>query len=251
MISVLGVAGTFTRETAPRLKELWCIAVGDPCIGRHELQIIRDGTAIELNGGITFGLTDEIERLLKTAPGVHAIILNSPGGRVKEAKNLQKLIGERGLVTYVRSDCASACTIAFMGGVRRYIGQGARLGFHRSTLDGATSQQTDEENDDDRRALIAAGAAAWFANRAYSTPSNSMWWPSVDELSAANVITPLPTVAATAPEPLVTHAKGPRAPAPPPKREGRNFGPPSDENPPSSSLCPPTYRMTARDGCQK
>ena len=33
------------------------------------------------------------------------------------------------------------------------------------------------------------GAAEWFAAHAYSTPANSMWWPTEDELKRANVIT--------------------------------------------------------------
>ena len=38
-------------------------------------------------------------------------------------------------------------------------------------------------------ALIAVGVPAWFADRAYSTPSNSMWWPTSSELTQAGVVT--------------------------------------------------------------
>src|SRR6266446_8755693 len=166
----LGIAGPLIREAVPQLTEIRSIAVGDPGMGKHALHILRNGTELEYAGGITFGATDEVRNLLDADPAIHVIHINSQGGRVAEARKLRDLIRERRLVTYTASACASACTIAFMGGIQRYVAPGAKLGFHRGSFPGLTDQQLDDDDDIDRQSLIAAGVPAWFANRAYSTP---------------------------------------------------------------------------------
>jgi hypothetical protein len=117
----LGFAWTVSQEDLPKLKEFWCIAAGDPCIGTHALHVLRGGTELELVGGIKAGLTKEVMKLLGANPKIQVIRLEGPGGRIGEAHELRKLIDERGLITYVGSICASACTIAFLGGSQRYL----------------------------------------------------------------------------------------------------------------------------------
>jgi hypothetical protein len=186
----LGCGGTLTREAVPQLTLLaedWSIVFGDPGVGEHAVHILANGTEIEFVGGITFGVTDEVKKLLDAAPNVRAIHLNSPGGRIGEAHKLRRLIAERGLATYVGSTCASACTIAFLGGLQRYLPPGAKLGFHRGSIAGATAEELNQENDAARRWMIAIGVPTWFADRAYS--SSSIWWPTPDELWQAGFIT--------------------------------------------------------------
>jgi hypothetical protein len=191
VIGFLGLAGNLTRDAVPqlqRLTELWSIPLGDPSVGTHRVQILRNGE-LSFVGGITLGVTEEIKRALDAGPEIWIIYLDSPGGRVGEAYKLRELIAERGLVTYVRSGCASACTIAFMGGARRYLAPGARLGYHRGSFPGMTDKDLARENDAYRQWLISIGVPKWFADRAYSTPSNSMWWPEPEQLLQAGVIT--------------------------------------------------------------
>jgi hypothetical protein len=192
VIGFLGHGGTLTREAVPQLTqlgEIWSIAFGDSGVGKHAVHLLRNGTELEFVGGITFGVTDEVKKLLDAAPKVREINLDSDGGRVGEAHKLSELIRERGLITYVSSTCASACTIAFMGGLQRYLAPGAKLGFHRGSFPGVTDKELDQENDADRRWLIGIGVPAWFADRADSTPSSSIWLPTPDELWQAGVIT--------------------------------------------------------------
>jgi hypothetical protein len=248
LTGLFGLAGTFFREAGPQLLELWKIAIGDPEVGKHQLRVNDGGTELEFVGGITFGVADEVRHILDVYPAIGVVRLTGPGGRIEEAYKLRALFHARGLVTYARSTCASACTIAFMGGSQRYLTPGAKLGFHRGSLPGLTTEQSDKENDAERRALIAMGVPEWFANHAYSTPSSSMWWPTGDELSAANVITAPPAATAAAPELPTTPTKGSWSP---PKREKRNYQPSTNENPSGSNLCPPPYHLTARDGCQR
>jgi hypothetical protein len=169
--------------------EYWRIAVGDRAMGKHELRILRGGRELEFAGGITFGVTEEVRRPLDADPEIRMIHLNSLGGRIGEARKLRDLIRQRRLITYTASDCASACTIAFTGGVQRFVAVDAALGFHRGRFPGFTEAELAETNDEDRRGLIEAGVARWFANHAYSTPNSSMWWPTPNELKWAGVIT--------------------------------------------------------------
>lgn len=185
----LGLLGSLFRQTIPQVAEYWRIAAGDAETGGHELHILRAGRELEYSGGITFGATDEVQRLLDADPAIRVIHLNSPGGRMAEARKLRSLIRERELTTYTSARCASACTIAFLGGVKRFIAPDAKLGFHRGSFPGLTGEELNQENEVERRFLIDAGVASWFADRVYSTPSSSMWWPTTIELYQGHVIT--------------------------------------------------------------
>lgn len=117
---------------------------------------------------------------MRANPNASMIHLTSNGGSIAEAKWFQELIAARGMSTYVSTNCASACTIAFMGGRQRYMAPGARLGFHG--VDG----DPEPFNSDLRHGLIALGVEPWFAAK---TTSDTMWWPSTQELLDAKVIT--------------------------------------------------------------
>jgi hypothetical protein len=65
----------------------------------------------------------------------------------------------------------------------------AKLGFHRGSFPGITDEELAQENEADRRGLIGVWVRARFADRADSTPSDSMWWPTSDELKRCGVIT--------------------------------------------------------------
>ncbi|MBY5705710.1 hypothetical protein HFO38_23840 [Rhizobium leguminosarum] len=64
-----------------------------------------------------------------------AVGFNSPGGNVMKALELGRLIRSAGLSTlHVRqSECASACSLAFMGGVHRFAEPGS-IGVHKSSF---------------------------------------------------------------------------------------------------------------------
>jgi hypothetical protein len=61
------------------------------------------------------------------------------------------MIQQRRLATRVEAGCASACTIAFLGGVERSISPGGRLGFHRASFPGMGDSDMYESNRDLRR----------------------------------------------------------------------------------------------------
>ena len=78
-----------------------------------------------------------------------AVLLSSPGGDLGAAISMGEIIRLRGLVTAVGTAdaagrvqpayCASACVLVYAGGKPRYGVEGSRLGVHRFTSTGPTS----------------------------------------------------------------------------------------------------------------
>ena len=189
---VVGVAralAEFTVVTGPLLSESLKQASGRDDTPAHALRILRSGTEVELAGGMPFGTADALSRLLDAAPAVTVVHLNSSGGRETEGYQLYKLIRERRLATYTASNCVSACTIAFLGGTDRLLSTNARLGFHSLSIGGIDQTHLPEINNDLRSWLASRGVPTWFVDRALSTPAASMWYPEVNELISAKIVT--------------------------------------------------------------
>ena len=126
MLGVLQSLNSFTQNAAPQIIELYRIAFqGDPDIPSNELKLLSGGTELSVFGGIKYGLSNDVERLLNAAPEVSVVHLTSSGGRIAEANKLFKLIKERGLNTYVSNECSSACTLIFAAGTQRSLLEGA------------------------------------------------------------------------------------------------------------------------------
>jgi hypothetical protein len=72
-----------------------------------------------------------------------AVIFRSDGGSIWAAIRIGEAIRMRGFITYVpeRSRCASACALAWLGGVDRVMGPGAQIGFH-AAHDATSGQET-------------------------------------------------------------------------------------------------------------
>ena len=99
---------------------------------------------------------------------------------------IAEAIETRDLTTHATDDCESACTIAFIAGRERTLATGARLGFHS----GWSPVALYDDDDADYNALLRRrGVARDFIRRADDVPSADMWYPTLDELKAAGVIT--------------------------------------------------------------
>ncbi len=74
-----------------------------------------------------------------------AVAFNSPGGNVMKAMELGRAIRAAGLWTFqIRgAECASACSLAFMGGVKRYAEPGS-IGVHKSSFDNTTGMAVED-----------------------------------------------------------------------------------------------------------
>ncbi|MBD1546602.1 SH3 domain-containing protein [Roseibium aggregatum] len=95
-----------------------------------------DGVTVILVRG-TFAWEDSLSSFRQTVRSNHATVVSfaSGGGNVTKAMELGREIRLLGLSTLqLRSlECASACALAFMGGVQRYAEPGA-IGVHKSSF---------------------------------------------------------------------------------------------------------------------
>ena len=192
---VIGILGTTTRfivSGLPQAVEYTRIATGNDPFGKYQVRVIRDGTEIEIAGHIGFGLAKKLNETLNANPKVRVIHINSPGGRVIEARKLRDVIAERHLSTYTATGCFSACTLAYAAGERRLIARSASLGFHQYAFPGVSQVAFRREYEQDKRDWAQRGFGRKFIDRAFLTPHSDLWRPSHEELFEAKVITGYP-----------------------------------------------------------
>lgn len=163
-------------------------------INNYQLTLRNNKTQLVISGEFDIGITKAVSNILRTNPQISSIALNSIGGHIYEGRGLSKLFTRQSLDTYVYKECSSACTTAFSGGVKRYIGTSAKLGFHQYKQDlnvhkksvgyhdAAAEQERDLELFKSRKIKLS------FLDKIFNEGADSMWFPSHDELLQANVI---------------------------------------------------------------
>ncbi len=155
------------------------------------ISVSLSGDSLLIDGDIEPGMTRRVERYLLDHASVTQVHLNSNGGNIFEARGLYRLFFTKSLNTHVDNLCASACTTAYVGGVRRTAGNGARFGFHQYRMDLSraviVTSAADEQRVDETL-FLEAGASAAFVSRMFDTRAEQMWWPSVDYLRTHGVV---------------------------------------------------------------
>jgi hypothetical protein len=189
VVGCLVNVNTFAGTAWPQIAQYGQIVFGLGDYGGFTVRVIRQGKEMEVIGGMAFGLTEEVKRLLDANPEVRVIHLNSIGGRIAEARVLRQLIQTRNLITYSSRGCQSACASAFMGGQIRILNRNVRLGLHQPSFPGLTPTQIENEIEGERKYFLSRGVDKAFVQKAFSTPSKEMWTPSPEELLRARVIT--------------------------------------------------------------
>lgn len=161
---------------------------------------------------ITWADVDELERLLSKNADIRIVELNSSGGQIDAATYMADLVIDYELDTNVNGECASACTLVFLGGERRSVNRGSWLGFHQSWWDPEYVEQYFLENKDDKgwsspfefaswlygdtqaevlknmQYFVERGVDPLFAIKTMQATSDDMWYPRRKELEAAGVI---------------------------------------------------------------
>jgi hypothetical protein len=188
VLGAIRAAVDFGTILLPMMNESAKVAMGVDDTAQHKLRILRGGTEVELSGGMPLGTAEALRKLLDAAPDVRVVHLNNIGGRVIEGYELYQLIRSRGLATYTATECSSACTIAFLGGKERLLGEHGKLGFHSLSFGGVDQSLLPDINAELRQTLISHGASPSFADRALSTPAKSIWYPSQEELVDAKIV---------------------------------------------------------------
>ena len=94
----------------------------------------EEGTTWRLEGAISEGDGDRIaDRIAESETPIEALILQSPGGSVRDALALGRVLRAQGIETRMLSGefCYSACPYLLAGGVTRDIDDEASVGVHQ------------------------------------------------------------------------------------------------------------------------
>ena len=188
--AVAGIGALVVDRAVPSVTEMLAIYTGDAALAGLAVTVAGDGRTLVVSGPYGVGSAEAVRHALDTHPGIRTVVLSGPGGRASVGFELFRLFQERRLATRVDGVCASACTIAFLGGVDRSVSPGGRLGFHRASFPGMSDDDMHESNRDLRRFMIyGAKVTPEFVDRVFETPPDSIWVPTPQELVAGRVVT--------------------------------------------------------------
>jgi hypothetical protein len=187
--AVAGVIGTITIfVVSPALGFVLPLVAEHALHSDWRVEILDDPAAVGVRGDIGYGLADALEEAIKKHPNLKTLHLYSYGGLTSEAVAAAEIVHQHGLDTYVMRECASACTLIFAAGRKRVLAHGGKLGFHASR--GATSfdDASGQEKWEAER-LADYGVDTDFIRKANRVPNEQIWYPTVQELQKARVVT--------------------------------------------------------------
>lgn len=187
-VALVAIALLIQGRAVPSIAELWNIYTGDEDLSGLAVHVSADGMTLRIEGPYGTDSADAVGVALQKHPSVRNVVLAGPGGRIGAAFKISRMIRQRRINTRVETTCASACTIALLGGVERSISPGARLDFHQGSFPGLGTNDMYESNRSMKRFLIAAGVTSDFAQRVIDTPPDELWVPSSEELLAGRVV---------------------------------------------------------------
>ena len=170
--------------------------------------VSKNGTyaSIYVDGDIERGDGARLSKELEAATvPVRYVYLRSPGGSVEDGWEMAYAIRDAKANTVVSGKCASACTYAFMGGVKRWIDESDyEMGYHPAHISEFNGDMTLNDVYDmgqthairtmTRYATFVASGEEWntmlFIQTVYNTVSyKNMYWASVEELMDAGIVT--------------------------------------------------------------
>lgn len=191
MLTAVYALGAF-QMTMPDSEELDVLAqMDEQHAQQYQLELSSDRHTARIDGTIELGITRAVKAFLVEHAHVDTVVLTSSGGNIYEGRGLARLFSDNALNTHAESICASACTIAFSGGTIRSANGTAAFGFHQYRVDaGYTIIVTDVEKEQrrDQQLLLDAGVGQTFVDSVFAQPSESMWWPTLQELVAAEFV---------------------------------------------------------------
>ena len=169
----------------------------------------------ENNQEINWDDKDYLLKTLKENPNIKTLHLTSWGGSIGAAADMSDIIIDFGLNTHVKEICFSACNLLLIGGEKRTLEKGSKIGFHRSSWDSESMKDyyKDKENqeyfgwknefdfsswvyDDSQEDIykqfkyyLERGISPEFVIETMRARSEDGWYPRRKELIEANIIT--------------------------------------------------------------
>lgn len=162
----------------------------------YTLSIDPQKQQLTIKGDLDIGITKAVTSLIEKNKTITSVLLESNGGHIYEGRGLSKLFSRYNLDTEVDKYCSSACASAFIGGNKRHLSKGAKLGFHQYKLDYSHHKKLvpfhkpEEEQRRDIELFKSRGINQSFLDKVFSKKPDQMWFPTHEELLAASVITP-------------------------------------------------------------
>lgn len=142
------------------------------------------GTApmLYLKGKVGVGSTLALKAALEQNPDIRRVVLRSPGGLVVEGMGMAQLVKTRQMETVVLGECASACTLVYVAGSKRWLGPKGVLGFHRSYIPGEPLSLVLTAED--------RGMGDWYADNGSAKISSTVCWTRRPMTSGHHTLTP-------------------------------------------------------------
>lgn len=172
----------------PFILESAKLVAGKSAFPPATIRVMNQGTEVELQGAFEFGTSDKLAEVLAEHPSINIIHLNSVGGRIAEAQKLAELIKQYNLKTYSKTQCASACPIAFLAGTEKLISTEAKLEFHSASFAGVSGSEYAELNEGLLAQLAEADVSSWFIDKVSKVSSDDLWAPTNKELIRAGIV---------------------------------------------------------------
>ena len=156
-----------------------------------ELNTNEDNTRIFLSGEINPFTPDRLEAFIADNRNANTLVLNSSGGHIYAARAIALLLQRQRLNTHVDEHCHSACTLIFISGTKRTMSNTASLGFHGYQYLAEPTVYNDVDSQQQKDAVLFSdqGVTDKFIQRIYTTPSDDLWQPTLEELITAGVVT--------------------------------------------------------------
>ncbi len=187
-LSTFGMAHRLS-SMRPFIEEHWAVVKGKQPAPIFSLQLKDGGRVIEFKGGVNDGAARALDKAIADAPKVSTIVLNSPGGWIKEGERMAQVIRRYQIHTHVDEECFSSCTLVFLAGQDRTMGSRAALGFHRGRAIGESRQHDAPTSKEEAAVYLRAGLKSDFVQRILATPHSDIWVPTRRELLQAMVLT--------------------------------------------------------------
>lgn len=191
VFTALSIASSFRALTAERFVPVNPTELEDARANQYALSINPSKNHVHIDGTFALGMTGKLAALLDQNPTITGVVLHSEGGHVYEGRGVAYLIRKRKLDTYVFEICKSACTTAFIGGTKRYLGPYAKLGFHQYKLDlefPVPLYDIKGEQDKEVTFYRQQGVSNSFLKQVFNTPYSDIWFPGLPELLEAGVV---------------------------------------------------------------
>ncbi len=173
----------------PFLREHWEVVQGKQPTAGFSVRLKDGGRVIEFKGGVNEGAARALDKAIADAPKVSTIVLNSPGGWIKEGERMAQVIRRYQVHTHVDEECFSSCTLVFLAGLDRTASARAAVGFHRGRAIGENSRRHSPQSQEEADIYLRAGLQKDFVQKILATPHSDIWVPTRRELLQAKVLT--------------------------------------------------------------